>query len=54
VLLRSLAHDAAGNIVRVKPEFEDIRMIAKDVGLPARRVEEIISAQASEKYRIVE
>ena len=49
-----LAHDAAGNIVRVKPEFEDIRMIAKDVGLPARRVEEIVSSQASKKYRIVE
>ena len=49
-----LAHDAAGNIVRVKPEFDDIRMIAKDVGLPARRVEEIVSAQASKKYQRVE
>jgi uncharacterized protein (TIGR00299 family) protein len=42
-----IARDAAGNIVRVKPEFEDIRMIAAEVGLPARRVEEIVCIQAS-------
>jgi len=46
-----LASDATGNIVRVKPEFDDIRMIAKEVGLPARRVEEIVSAQLSRKYQ---
>ena len=31
-----IARDAAGNIVRVKPEFEDIRRIATEVGLPAQ------------------
>ena len=48
-----LARDAAGRILRVKPEFDDIRMIAKEVGLPARRVEEIVSIQASRKYENV-
>jgi len=49
-----LAHDATGSIVRVKPEFDDIRAIAKEVGLPARRVEEIVSVQLSRKYQRVE
>ena len=46
-----VARDSIGNIVRVKPEFDDIRKIAKEVGLPARRVEEIVSVQVSGKYQ---
>ncbi len=46
-----VARDSTGNIVRVKPEFDDIRKIAKEVGLPARRVEEIVSVQVSGKYQ---
>ena len=46
-----LARDATGNIIRVKPEFDDVRAIAKEVGLPARRVEEIVSVQVSGKYQ---
>jgi uncharacterized protein (DUF111 family) len=38
----------------VKPEFDDIRAIAKEVGLPARRVEEIVSVQLSGKYQRIE
>jgi hypothetical protein len=49
-----VARDASGNIVRVKPEFDDIGVIAKEVGLPARRVEEIVSVQVSSKYQEVE
>ena len=49
-----VARDESGNIVRVKPEFDDIRAIAKDVGLPARGVEEIVSVQVSSKYQEVE
>ena len=45
-----LARDGAGNILRVKPEFDDISAIAKEVGLSARRVEEIVSAQISSMY----
>ena len=45
-----LARDENGNIVRVKPEFDDIRMIAKETGLPARKVESEISVQISRKY----
>jgi len=46
-----VARDSIGNIVRVKPEFDDIRKIAKEVGLSARRVEEIVSVQVSGKYQ---
>jgi uncharacterized protein (DUF111 family) len=46
-----LARDATGSIVRVKPEFDDIRIIANEVGLPLRKVEEIVSLQASKKYQ---
>jgi len=49
-----VARDESGNIVRVKPEFDDIGVIAKEVGLPARRVEEIVSVQVSSKYQEVE
>ena len=45
-----LARDENGNIVRVKPEFDDIRMIAKETGLPARKVEREVSIQISRKY----
>jgi hypothetical protein len=45
-----LARDANGKIVRVKPEFDDIHVIAKEVGLPARRIEEIVSVQVSREY----
>jgi len=37
-------------VVRLKPEFEDIRQIAKETGLPARRVEDIVLGKA-EVYR---
>lgn len=46
-----LALYATGSIVRVKPEFDDIRIIANEVGLPLRRVEEIVSLRASKKYQ---
>lgn len=35
----------------MKPEFDDIRIIANEVGLPLRRVEEIVSLRASKKYQ---
>lgn len=45
-----IARDAEGNIVTVKPEFEDVRLIAKDTEMPARRVEQIVSAQTTRFY----
>ncbi|HUO41934.1 MAG TPA: nickel pincer cofactor biosynthesis protein LarC [Methylomirabilota bacterium] len=45
-----VARDENGSIVRVKPEFDDIRMIAKEVGLSARRVEKSVTFQISRKY----
>jgi uncharacterized protein (DUF111 family) len=40
------ARDRSGKIVRVKPEFEDVRMIAETLSMPAREVSEIVSREA--------
>jgi uncharacterized protein (DUF111 family) len=36
------AKDRSSNIVRVKPEFEDVRKIADALAIPARDVSDII------------
>ena len=41
--------DAQGNTVSAKPEFEDVKIIAARLGMPARRVLEIINAQVTQK-----
>jgi uncharacterized protein (TIGR00299 family) protein len=45
-----IARDGSGNITRVKPEFEDVRRIASEIGLSARRVEDIVIGKAVEAY----
>lgn len=44
-----VAKDAQGNTVSAKPEFEDVKIIAARLGMPARRVLEIINAQVAQK-----
>ena len=44
-----VAKDAQGNTVSAKPEFEDVKIIAARLGMPARRVLEIINAQVTQK-----
>jgi uncharacterized protein (DUF111 family) len=44
-----VAKDAQGNTVGTKPEFEDIKIIAARLGMPARRVLEIVNAQVASK-----
>lgn len=44
-----VAKDIHGNTVGTKPEFEDIKMISAKLGIPARRVLEIVNAQVNFK-----
>ena len=37
-----LAKDRSGKIVNVKPEFDDVQAIAKEISMPAREVSEIV------------
>jgi uncharacterized protein (DUF111 family) len=40
------AKDKSGKIVRLKPEFDDIRSVAQAVSLPARAVSDIVLREA--------
>lgn len=44
-----VAKDAQGNTLGAKPEFEDVKIIAARLGMPAKRVLEIINAQVAQK-----
>jgi uncharacterized protein (DUF111 family) len=44
-----VAKDAQGNTVGAKPEFEDVKIVAARLGIPARRVLEIVNAQVAQK-----
>lgn len=44
-----VAKDAQGNTMGAKPEFEDVKIIAARLGMPARRVLEIVNAQVAHK-----
>jgi uncharacterized protein (TIGR00299 family) protein len=44
-----VAKDIHGNTVGTKPEFEDITMISAKLGIPARRILEIVNAQVNFK-----
>ena len=40
------ARDNSGRIINMKPEFEDIQAIAKELSIPARKVAEIVQREA--------
>ena len=42
------AKDGSGRIVRVKPEFEDIRMIAETVSIPVREVLNLVMREVEQ------
>lgn len=44
-----VARDAAGGVAGAKPEFEDIKLIAANCNMPARRVAELVGAQVAQK-----
>lgn len=41
-----LARDRSGRIVNVKPEFDDIHAVAKELSIPARKVSEVVTRDA--------
>jgi pyridinium-3,5-bisthiocarboxylic acid mononucleotide nickel chelatase len=43
-----ISKDSKGKIIRVKPEFEDLKMIAEKTGLPLRELSENSTAKARE------
>lgn len=47
-----VARDLQGRILRVKPEFEDLKRISARIGLPVRVVAENIQAQIREKLKM--
>ena len=46
------ARDRSGKILNVKPEFDDIQAISKEVSLPARKVSELVLREISERYEM--
>jgi uncharacterized protein (DUF111 family) len=44
-----VAKDSQGNTVSAKPEFEDVKIIAARLGMPAKRVLDIVNAQVAQK-----
>lgn len=44
-----VAKDSQGNTVSAKPEFEDIKIIAARLGMPAKRVLDIVNTQVAQK-----
>ncbi len=47
-----VARDSSGRILRVKPEFEDVRAIAQSLSLPAREVSDIVLREAQRKMEV--
>lgn len=43
------ARDRSGKVLNVKPEFDDIQDVAREVSLPAREVSEIVLREISER-----
>lgn len=43
------ATNASGRIIRLKPEFDDIRAIAEALSMPARRVAELVTQEAQKQ-----
>jgi hypothetical protein len=43
------ATDSSGRLVKVKPEFDDIRTIAKELSMPAREVADIVQRELRRK-----
>jgi len=44
-----IAKDTVGDIVNIKPEFEDIKVIASRLGIPLKRTMEIVNADVLQK-----
>ncbi len=45
-----IAKDLRGNIINVKPEFEDIKNISRIVGLPTKIIMDLIKAEVAKRF----
>ena len=43
------ARDRSGKVLNVKPEFDDIQTVARELSLPAREVSELVLREISER-----
>jgi uncharacterized protein (TIGR00299 family) protein len=48
------ATNASGRVIRLKPEFDDVRVIAEALSMPARRVAELVTQEAQKQEQNTE
>ncbi|MDW0314310.1 MAG: nickel pincer cofactor biosynthesis protein LarC [Nitrososphaeraceae archaeon] len=45
-----IARDLKGNVINVKPEFEDIKNISQVIGLPSKRIMDLVKAETIQRF----
>jgi pyridinium-3,5-bisthiocarboxylic acid mononucleotide nickel chelatase len=45
-----IARDFKGNVINVKPEFEDIKNISQVIGLPSKRIMDLVKAETIQRF----
>ncbi len=45
-----IARDLRGDIINIKPEFEDIRNISRAMGLPTKRIIDLVKAETIQRF----
>jgi uncharacterized protein (TIGR00299 family) protein len=45
-----IARNLKGDLINIKPEFEDIKNISRTVGLPTKRVMDLVKAEAVQRF----
>jgi uncharacterized protein (TIGR00299 family) protein len=45
-----IARDLRGDIINIKPEFEDIKIISRAMGLPTKRIMDLVKAETIQRF----
>jgi pyridinium-3,5-bisthiocarboxylic acid mononucleotide nickel chelatase len=45
-----IARDMKGDLINIKPEFEDIKNISRTVGLSTKRTMDLVKAEAVQRF----
>jgi pyridinium-3,5-bisthiocarboxylic acid mononucleotide nickel chelatase len=45
-----IARDLKGSVINVKPEFEDIKNISRVIGLPSKRIMDLVKAETIQRF----
>jgi uncharacterized protein (DUF111 family) len=45
-----IARDLRGEIINVKPEYEDIKNISRAMGLPTKRIMDLVKAETIQRF----